>query len=725
MSEFVVDVINTMADRDAMNSCGCPLFTIRLLICACTMAPISAVADSKVATSYNSYGYPGLIDMPVATSRPDGELALTTSSFAGQTRNTLTFQITPRLSGSFRYSILEKDVLTGGVPATNYDRSFSLHYRFMDENPNSLRPTVAIGLNDFLGTGIYSSEYIVATKTIVPRLRFSAGLGWGRLGTSGGFKNPLSVINDRFEIRPARNTGLGGKVESGQFFRGDAALFGGIEWQATERLKFTLEYSSDAYPRESRFAVDRESQLNLGASYKIRPNVDLSLRYMYGSEFGVQLTAALNPKSPPNAGGREPAPPPVLPATSAAAATWAEALASRDSPQNRVSDALAGQGIRLHGFTRQDTTVRAEIENETYLHEAQAIGRSARVLSRLMPADIETFDIVLVTSGMPVSKIRIRRQDMEQLEHEFDGSWKSFARAQIATSVGGTTPIPGRYPRFDWSLKPYLSPSLFDPDDPIRADFGAELAARFEPTTGLVFSGGLRQKILGNLDESTRKSDSVLPHVRSDFNLYDKEDGPTITHLTAAYYFKPGRDVYGRVTTGYLERMYGGLSTELLWKPNDSPFAVGVEANYAKQRDFNQLFGFRDYDVFTGHVSGYWDMGNGFHTQLDVGRYLAGDWGATVSVDREFKNGWRIGAFATLTDVPFSEFGEGSFDKGIRLTIPISWLTGEPNKTGYSTTIRPLSRDGGARLNVGGRLYDRVRPLQKKSLQEGWGKFWR
>jgi hypothetical protein len=179
------------------------------------------------------------------------------------------------------------------------------------------------------------------------------------------------------------------------------------------------------------------------------------------------------------------------------------------------------------------------------------------------------------------------------------------------------------------------------------------------------------------------------------------------------------------VTGGYLERMFGGISGELLWKRTDSPFALGAEINYVKQRDFDQLFGFQDYDVATGHVSAYIQLGGGFHAQVDAGRYLAKDWGATFSLDREFGNGWKVGAFATFTDVSFDDFGEGSFDKGIRITIPISWITGEPNKTDYSTTIRPLLRDGGARLDVGGRLYERVRPLQKPALQDGWGRFWR
>src|SRR6056297_3010760 len=149
-----------------------------LLIAAGVILPSLSSSDPELETDYNSYGYPGLIDMPAATSRPDGELALTVSSFAGQTRNTLTFQGLPRLSASFRYSVL--DNMSEGGTETLYDRSFSLHYRFLDEA--GLRPAMAVGLNDFLGTGVYASEYIVATKTVGKRLRSSAGLGWGRLG---------------------------------------------------------------------------------------------------------------------------------------------------------------------------------------------------------------------------------------------------------------------------------------------------------------------------------------------------------------------------------------------------------------------------------------------------------------------------------------------------------------------------------------------------------------
>jgi len=53
--------------------------------------------------------------------------------------------------------------------------------------------------------------------------------------------------------------------------------------------------------------------------------------------------------------------------------------------------------------------------------------------------------------------------------------------------------------------------------------------------------------------------------------------------------------------------------------------------------------------------------------------------------------------------------GKCSFDKGITLSIPISWATGTPTRDRASTTIRSLSRDGGARLVLRDGAGNRVR----------------
>ena len=54
-------------------------------------------------------------------------------------------------------------------------------------------PAVSFGLRDFVGTGWYSSEYIVGTKTVGP-IGVTAGLGFGRLAGRNQIANPFSKL---------------------------------------------------------------------------------------------------------------------------------------------------------------------------------------------------------------------------------------------------------------------------------------------------------------------------------------------------------------------------------------------------------------------------------------------------------------------------------------------------------------------------------------------------
>jgi len=127
---------------------------------------------------------------------------------------------------------------------------------------------------------------------------------------------------------------------------------------------------------------------------------------------------------------------------------------------------------------------------------------------------------------------------------------------------------------------------------------------------------------------------------------------------------------------------------------------VGVEANWVKQRDFDQRFSFRDYSVATGHASFYymWGEERRVVTALSAGRYLAKDWGATLAVSRAFDNGVTMGAYATKTDVSSKDFGEGSFDKGIYVSVPFDFLLPRSTRARANFAWNPLYRDGGARL---------------------------
>ncbi|NVK20292.1 MAG: YjbH domain-containing protein, partial [Methylocystaceae bacterium] len=251
--------------------------------------------DPWARPTLNYMGVPGLLDMPSAHPARDADLGLTLSLVGGTRRGTMHFQIAPRLSGVFRYSRVESFDVSG---SDFYDRSFDIRYLLAEEGRYT--PAVSVGLQDFGGTGVYAAEYLVATKTF-GRLRATGGIGWGRFGSYNGFTNPLGVFAEGMKTRPsfAIDAAEAGSFDADSWFRGDAALFGGLQYVASDRLLLTAEYSSDAYAQESsRAGFEHNSPLNFGASYRLQDNLDLSAAWLYGSTFAVNLTYTFNPKTP-------------------------------------------------------------------------------------------------------------------------------------------------------------------------------------------------------------------------------------------------------------------------------------------------------------------------------------------------------------------------------------------------------------------------------------------
>jgi len=677
-------------------------------------------------TTYTLYGTPGLIEMPTAQMADDAQVTASLGLFKQQQRASFSFQLSPRFSGTFRYAGIpeNKGVGTDGT----YDRSFDLRYRILDAGQfGDWSPAVAVGLQDFMGTGKLSSEYIVASKQFGPDIIGTIGLGWGRFGTQGGFKNPLGFIDSSLETRPALDFGVGGEISSSQFFRGDAALFGGVTWKYSDKITLKAEYSSDAYVRENNNGtIDSKTPFNVGLTYHYRPGITADVAYLYGSELAAGITFDLNPRERAFISGTETAPQPVRVRDSAAAASWS--TVTTPATTTALQSALKADGMRLLGLDVNGTSARVRYANNKYRSEAQALGRVARIMTQVMPDGVSQFTLEPVQSGIALSATTLQRRDLEVLENTPNAAADLLARADITDAAGaGPTYVDGDTPAFTWGISPYASLIVFNGNAPVQLDLGVSARARYEISPNLVLSGGARQSILGarELAEETITPNSY-PNVRTDGSQYGIDGKPVITDLTLAYYGRPAQNLYSRVSLGYLETMYGGVSGELLWKPVDSRLAVGAELNYAMQRDTDMLFGFQDFDTVTGHVSAYYRFDNGFHGQVDVGRYLAGDWGATFALDREFDNGWKVGAYFTLTDMPFEEFGEGSFDKGIRLTLPVDFFAGTASRRSVSTSLASLTRDGGAKLNVEGRLYDIVRDGHTAGpLGDTWGRVWR
>jgi hypothetical protein len=103
--------------------------------------------------------------------------------------------------------------------------------------------------------------------------------------------------------------------------------------------------------------------------------------------------------------------------------------------------------------------------------------------------------------------------------------------------------------------------------------------------------------------------------------------------------------------------------------------------------------------------------------KVSAGRYLAGDTGMTFDLSRVFRNGIRMGGYFTKTNVSAAQFGEGSFDKAIYLSIPFDAIFTTPTGSSANLTWQPLIRDGGAKLDRDIELYDVTRLLDKRTMQ--------
>jgi hypothetical protein len=272
------------------------------------------------------------------------------------------------------------------------------------------------------------------------------------------------------------------------------------------------------------------------------------------------------------------------------------------------------------------------------------------------------------------------------------------------------------YPRFTWGLYPQFRQALFDPNQPFGVQFLAVVGSSVELAPGLSISGSADLNIYSNFD-TRRQSDSVLPHVRSDFSKYFTEGKTGIGNLEADYKFRLTPTVFAKVRGGYLESMFAGAGGEILWRPENARWALGADIYQVWQRDFDRLLGLQHYHQTTGHVSLYYaSPWYGLNFQLRAGQYLAGDRGVTLQITRRFSTGVEIGAFLTKTNVPAAQFGEGSFDKGIVIRIPLGWVTPIESQSEIAMDLRPVQRDGGQVLGADATLYRETRALNESEI---------
>ena len=131
-------------------------------------------------------------------------------------------------------------------------------------------PAIAIGANDFAGTGLYSSEYIVGSYGI-NRTDIHFGLGWGQLNNPKIASKILLYIY-MMDLETEKLITNFMSFYPGRYFSGDGVspLFG-ISHAINDDLLFKLEYDNTSSSERIEYPEPKEN-FSYGFEYNFRDN---------------------------------------------------------------------------------------------------------------------------------------------------------------------------------------------------------------------------------------------------------------------------------------------------------------------------------------------------------------------------------------------------------------------------------------------------------------------
>ncbi|MCU7554812.1 YjbH domain-containing protein [Alteromonas sp. ASW11-19] len=655
-------------------------------------------------------GGTGLIQTPTARMRPAGDLAINYTDNHEYRFWSVSLQLFEWMEATARYTDvrtqLYSQVESFSGDQTLKDKGLDVKFRVWEES--YYLPDISVGFRDFGGTGFFESEYITASKAVGP-FDFHLGVGWGYMGSADDITNPFCNLKDSFCERPVGYSGLGGKVDYNQFFKGTMAVYGGVEYQTPwAPLRLKLEYEGNTYEFDRAGELEQDTRLNVGAVYKWN-NFDFSLNYQRGNTVGFGVTYQFNMHTFEQVKVDEPP----------------RELMTRKPPE-KVEDInryrLYTELQRDAAFILSDVDIQEDEavfygRQSAYRDIAEANERTGRVIASELPDSVKTYHLVELNGNIPMvdtvidADAFIAAARYESLDADITNTWQRQNPA----------------PEVREDFKPASTSGFFHSTDFFWTQTFGSPEDFYLYQTGLIFSGGyafdenwtamgsLSATVFDNFDKfnfTVDKEDTPLPRVRTRVREYVSNNRFSVDTAFLQYKDQLSDNLFGQVYGGYLERMFAGLGGELLYRAVDSNIAYGVDINYVKQRDYDNQFEFLDYDTVTGHASVYWqpEMLPDTQITMSAGRFLAGDKGVNIDFAKRFDSGIVVGAYAAFTDVSSEDYGEGSFTKGFYLSIPLDLFVLRPAKGRGMFPWIPISRDGGQLLRRPVRLIEFTEP---------------
>ncbi len=639
---------------------------------AWTAGPAGAEPSPRtVPTPLGALGGVGLITVPSARTLSDGEAAVSVAGDGRQRHVSLTVQALPRIEAVLRYSepggwrrADPGPVIVGGdVKAV-----------LLREDRH--RPQLAAGLRGLGPDSRLRGEFIALSK----RYRaadLTLGIGWGRLAGAGSFPNPLTVLHGRFgQDRRGQPLGdlLGGRT---------AGVFGGLTLDTPlAGLALLAEFGPPLALTGpvSAHGSASPAPMGVGLSWEPRPWLQAGLAV----EPGRRVTARASLRF--GAGD--------LPLRAAVPAPHASAdFGSPDGPlsPSALLETLAQHGLPVRAVERRPDELRARLDDDPHLDISRSLGRTARLLNGLAAPGVERFRITLQQSGLPTAEIDLLRDDIDRAVRHAGSTAEIWRTARLAPA----SPSRGR-----GGLRFRLEPRL--EVDPLPESGTPAGRASLVGGLGLDLGAGVRLGLEGRLNGASSlpptadAEPGATSAVRRDRGRFAAASRLGLERLDLNGLGTTG-ELFVRAGLGVFEEALLGLDAEALWRPFRGRVALGAQVSALWRRDPETFLGIDAGPRPGAFLDVHFRPGlDDVSARLSLGRYLAGDLGATLAGARRFGNGLTVGAFVTATDA--AEPPTGHIDLGVRLTVPLQFIRGLPSRASAQVTLRPLTRDAGQRL---------------------------
>ena len=617
---------------------------------------------------------------------------------------------------------------SGTLFSANYgdykDKTSRLRLKIMDESERL--PALAFTVNDPIGTGLFTSRALAASKQIGA---FDFSLGYGRGRIDGAFAGVAAQISAVPGLRLLLEKDVN-RYKDDKF-----ASLTGIG-QNTQRTAFGAQYQNGPWGmRVARKAGSTEVAgfVDIDAHTRIRiPKTQARERYR---------KVAARPS----------------------AADWA----ANPDYQRRLVRELAAQGYSQLAVGFNGHTLQITLAHSRYARMSEAVGAAAQTALWMSPVEAREIAIHTLNSATHLPFASYRFTDVQALYEYLTGQ---RTRDALSPSVGI---------RFASAAASVPAPQEFDAVQALQADLGKEPPSnadlsqeaqskdqvldaaklslgqdsagnfslewrdamgdnsfRLTPKVGTYLNGpgGLQYSLAleaaydrrfsphtfgslvlsRNLYENVttlgiQPSDSLLPNVRSRGAFYEV-GGIKLDRALVNHFMGLGTGLYGRVSAGIYERAFAGVGGQLLYLPGNQPWAVDAAVDAVAQRSETKPLGLNGYRNTTALGSLHYRLPAGVRLTARAGRFLAGDTGVRLEAKRQFDSGIALGVWFSVTDAkdttgPVIGTGKVYRDKGISASIPLDFLLPVHTRSRAQIALSPWARDVGQMVESPADLY--------------------